>query len=210
MVLSDELAALRLAVAEAARASFADLKREHGREHFYVFALYTEPMLGYVGPSANTEEALARDGARGERWTPQAWSYHGEGRDHFERANALLRALEGSQGASEDAQDLVWRGTWSAFLEALETLDRERTFGTGAARDTILVSALWGDKDVVVFLEAAERLNPRAPFLEYLRDMLPALKSHVAESARYPAAREAHERAKILLARLERSLGDQS
>jgi hypothetical protein len=206
MALSEDLAALRLAVAEAARASYADLKRRHPNEHVYVFALYTEPMLGYLGPSANSEDGLASMGARGERWSPQAWSHHGEGREHFDRANALLQHLGGSQGGSDEATDHVWRGTWSAFLEALEALDREGVFGTGEARNEILVSIFWGDQDVVVFLEAAERLNPIAPFLRYAKDMLPALECRVDELARHPAAREVHERAKTLLARLERRL----
>ena len=206
--MSQDLAALREALADAARASFNDLKLRHPGEHFYVFVLYTEPLLGYVGPSANTDEALARNGTKGHRWTPQSWDYHGEGLPHFVRAQALLEAFEPRDGDSEDEQDRHWNVVWSAFVEALQVLDRQGVFASGEARDEILVNVMWGDQDVLIFLETAERLNPRDSFLAYARDMLPGLRSMTVEMGRYPAAQEPHRRATALLARLQAELGE--
>ncbi len=206
MASPNDIESLRVALVQAARACLADARKRHKGERLYSFVLFTEPLLGYVAPSLNTEESLARKGKEKLRWRPPDWEYHGEGREHFDTAQALLKRLRREGGISEEEQDRSREQRWSAFVGALKQLDEEGTFGTGEARDAILINIMWGDQDVPAFLESAEQLNPRVPFLAYARHVLPDLRANVAEMQRYPAAREATQRAATLLSRLEREL----
>jgi hypothetical protein len=173
-----KIGALRTAVSAAAREAFLALRRNHPHEHFYAFVLFTEPLCGYLIPSANSDEALADDELR---WSPPDWRYHGEGERLFVRAQKILDSLDVAGADDDSLVDEVL----DAFAGALADLDADNTFGTGSVRATLLINVMWGDQDVVAHLQTAKRLNPRAAFVRYARDERRTLKRMVAEMARH-------------------------
>ena len=180
------------------RAAFTEVRRAHTNERFYAYVLYSEPLLGYVVPSCNSEEGLEAAGGDELRWSPPDWRYHGEGESHFKRAQALLDKIHAS-GADESEQEGVREAVWAVFISALKRLDVQGFFGTGKERDRVLVNIMWGDQNVPIHIGSAEKLNPRASFLAYAEHELPALRSHVRE---FKQAKD-----EALLKRLETALG---
>jgi hypothetical protein len=185
-----DFAGLERALLSATRTSFAKLRDDHPDHHFYCMALYTAGELGYMFPTAMSEEGLTevvasyrqkpRYASRTEaqlrdqlRWSPADSPHHEEVGDEetFAPVNARLNKLA-----------LVLRGidtttSWDTFhafvarahdsvFNVLHRLDGEGCFGTGAAREQIFVSMMMGDQDRSV-LALGERLNPASTLERY-------------------------------------------
>ena len=183
-----DFAGLEDALADAARAAFADLRAEYPRHRFYCLSLYTAGGLDYVIPTAMSEEGLAevvadyRDKpgyaatnvkslAESLRWSPDDSPHHGEGDDHFDDATARMRELgqilRGIDVTDERARfDAIVARAHEAFFAALHRLDEEGCFGAGAARERVFVSMMMGDQDRSV-LALGQRLNPPATYERY-------------------------------------------
>src|SRR5215831_9961875 len=58
--MATDVAVLRAAIRDAARRAFAELRAAHPDEHFYYFTLVTTGDALRPGPSASSEEGLAR------------------------------------------------------------------------------------------------------------------------------------------------------
>lgn len=202
---------LRDVLLDAVRTSIARARREHGSEQLYAYILYTCPLLEYVVPSFNTEEALRRIAKNDQecerlRWSPQDWEYYLEGEELFARANDVLRALDQVQDVTEEA---ARERRWQVFLDALHALDSKGIFGTGKARESLLVNIMCGDQDIVAQIESARQLNPKTSYLEYAKHELPSLYSWEKEikGSRSMYRDKSLERVRRAITQVEQDLG---
>jgi hypothetical protein len=158
--------------------AIAELRRLIGGEQLYAFALCTthEDEYNYVLVSANTEEAwkrrvdeyVRRDPAvdlaklrRSVRWLPADWGY-----DDFARDVATLPVpSEESVGGYE--------GIYESFVGALQALDNEGVFGSGAARGHVTLNILCCDMGERFFERGLQRLNPPAVVDAYFAQWTP-------------------------------------
>ncbi|MDQ3296464.1 MAG: DUF4303 domain-containing protein [Myxococcota bacterium] len=137
-------------IAQAARAAFEQARREHPREDFYVYALFTETGDD-LQPSCHSEQALARRAkaldtdASELRWFAEEFEYHQLGEEHFE--------VLGTRPA---------KAGFASSIEALRALDRSGFFGKGKAREAVAVLILRSDQSNREVVELARKLNPRA------------------------------------------------
>lgn len=137
-------------IAAAARAAFEQARREHPREDFYVYALFSEDGDD-LQPSCHTEQALARRAkeldtdASELRWFAEEFEYHQLGEEHFE----VLGARPAKAG-------------FASSIEALRALDHSGFFGKGKAREAVAVLILRSDQSNRELVELARKLNPRA------------------------------------------------
>ncbi len=169
-----------------ARDAFALYREEHPKHHFYCMALYTAGDLGYIMPTAMSEEGLAEAVASYRkkpryakvpvaklseqlRWSPCDSPHHDE--IDFTTVGTHMTAL----AAALNAIDVITeRARFDAFVDrahetvfqVLSALDAEHCFGKGRARERIFVSMLMGDQDRSV-LTLGERLNPRTTYERY-------------------------------------------
>jgi len=149
-------------------------------------ALYTAGELGYVAPTAMSEEGLAEvvasyrkkpryasktdeELAASLRWSPGDSPHHDE--CDFEgvndRMNELALVLRGIDVTTDRPRfDALVARTHEVFYRVLHQLDQEGCFGTGPERDQIFISMMMGDQDRSV-LTLGERLNPQASFRRY-------------------------------------------
>lgn len=176
---------LRLAVKDAARVAFTDLKRRRASERFYAFALYTAGMGEYVYPSANTEEGLLRraggyarrsgdapsDHLAGLRWNAADWAYHLAGDEYFDGVDKLLAEAPDPYDLDDGACAAQVAGVFEACLSALAELDAEGVFGRGEEREGVVVNLLKGDQADQEMLEWARRLNPRPAHARLVQEL---------------------------------------
>src|SRR5436190_3824700 len=109
-------------IAAAARAAFEQARREHPRERFYVYALFSEDGDD-LQPTCHSEKALARQVKAQRtpeaelRWFAEEFEYHQLGEEHFD--------------------GLSLRGGPGPAVEALASLDRAGFFGEADARAAV-------------------------------------------------------------------------
>ena len=162
---------LRIALTDATRAVFEDLRAAHPADFFYGYALSVSPGSARVVASANTEEglrrtaerlaengygdvaALAGDGPGTVRWRTEDWEHRNAGRAYLDAASDL---------AARVAEEGDARAVTAAVVGALRDLDRESFFGWGPERDSVVTLVLTGDP--ADLLELARDVNPAAPF----------------------------------------------
>lgn len=162
-------------IVDAARNAFSAVRQAHAEERFYAFALYTEPDLGYLVPSCNSEEGLARKvgsfTADELRWNPCDWAYHLEGESFFAPVQPVLEGLPPIY--QQPDPDAAFDDRFNVFASALRRLDADEFFGAGREREHVVVNVLWGDQDLRFHLSTARQLNPPAAFRRYAADELP-------------------------------------
>ncbi len=148
--------------------------KEHIGEHFYGYVLYTSPLLGYVVPSFNTEESLARISTDKShhhylRWCPDEWEYYLENKNFFDPIDNIMRELdrETNYQCSE-----AHNRRWNVLMQVLLELDREGLFGIKEERNKLTVNIMWGDQDWIAHINSARQLNPSESYLRYIQDEL--------------------------------------
>lgn len=153
------------ALEAATGAAVKRLFREHAGEHFYYVALVTTgealaPVLSAWSTEALDQAAAEAQGpdARAElEWSYADSPYHAYGEDLFGEVRRLFIAF---------ARDCELR--IAAMVEAIERLDRNGAFGTGADRARLLVNVEVMPPDHTN-AERARRLNPPGVFERWAR-----------------------------------------
>ncbi|OBV38907.1 DUF4303 domain-containing protein [Janthinobacterium psychrotolerans] len=143
----------------ATRQAVAALRAAHPDQHFNAYALYSDDSAMTISLLANSGEALA--GAEDEDemlWNPPEWQFD-EGGAYFDSAYRLL--LQAHRDLPFDVDFEVLRASaFEAGIAALELLDREGLFGTGAEREETVLLFEVSDSDAID--GAVERLNTPA------------------------------------------------
>ncbi|MEG2031214.1 MAG: DUF4303 domain-containing protein [Janthinobacterium sp.] len=150
---------LQTLLQDGARKAFGAVRAAYPRRQLNAFALLTDEGAMSIAPMVNCREALAvSDYADEMQWNPAEWAFD-EGGAYFDSAYRLL--LQAHRDLPFDVDFASFRsGMFEACVAALEQLDRERLFGTGAQRDdTVLLFDVSGGEPVP---GALARLNPPA------------------------------------------------
>ncbi len=161
---------------EAARAAFAGSLRKHRNEQFYVFALYTTGLFGWIYPACNTEEGLwrvAKEYQRRERgsglerqalelrWSPEDWAYQDEGKKHFAGVNRMLRGMGQRLCELPDREFIrTIKKLTDCALNALRQIDNEGVFGDSMVRDNYVLNLMMDDQDNDSIVATAKKINP--------------------------------------------------
>lgn len=167
-------------LADATRTWFTALRKAHGKEHFYFFALYTTEDGTYVTPTATTEEALAATVAKyRDRDSKRARADEELVRDlRFCAPDSPYHAIDDDAFGTFVARSRrAGAELHQACFDALRILDDEGLFGRGAARAKLIVNVVYGDMSDERWLAHAEGLNPKkaiAAALPFLRLHLPS------------------------------------
>ena len=142
-------------VVEGARRAFEAVRAAHADERIDAYALYSDSGAMTIVCAADSTEARGGVGHE-RRWYCQEWPYIDEGGEHLEVAYRRILTLHG--GPHEPPEGFEGR-VFEACMRALERLDREGFFGTGAARARTLVTfeSRPGDDPAPVI----RRLNPK-------------------------------------------------
>jgi hypothetical protein len=165
------------AITRATRSAVGGLFSTHAGERFYYCALITS---GFGAPPelcAWSYEALAecvaKAGPEAEeylKWSYADSPYYGFGSEHFAEVRAVfarrpsMRELEGKAFLAE------YEVRISAMEEALQRLEAEGLFGTGAQREGLVVNAEVMPPDYTNTARA-RRLNPAAALVVWLREI---------------------------------------
>lgn len=168
---------LRAAIRDAARAAWTRLRQEHP-ESYYYFGLWTTPLAHRPAPTALSVEGLARTvddyRARGMsvtedelRWAENDSPFDLFGDEEFAGVEAQFDAF----GNPYERPREVNAALFDAISGALVDLDAEGFFGTGEARDRVVVNVtLPGHDRPADLLESARGLNPPGALLRYEAD----------------------------------------
>lgn len=161
------------------------LRAAHGGAHFYSFGVYTAELADYLGLTASTEEGLSSvaeqylASRRGDlrsmraslRWSPCDSPLH-------EHALTLLPESDGLRTEGPDPYDDTHEAeaatalVFEVAVETLQHLDRERLFGSGADRASLVLGIWKGDQSDEERIEYVRLLNPPSVverFVEELR-----------------------------------------
>ena len=146
---------------EATRAAWAELRASRPNDHVYGFALYTTDCADYIVPTAYSHEGLAEVAAKyaaagGDlatvtkdlRFSPCDSPLHLLGESHFTSIEPVLARRSRRPERSIEA-----------CFEALSRLDAEGLFGSGPARERLVLNVLQGDQSERSIVENARRLN---------------------------------------------------
>ena len=155
---------LREELREGVRKAFTAVRDAHAGENVNAFALVSDGSAMTIDVAANSEEALSRNDEDDDyRWNPDEWPYS-EGGEFLDIAYRLLLTQHQdlpSEIPFEDFQE----GVFEAGVRALEELDQEGFFGSGPARDTVIL--LFHVTDADPLEDAARRLNTPAQYQRY-------------------------------------------
>jgi hypothetical protein len=177
---------------DTSRKAFTSIQQQHVGENFYAFALFHEPLWGYIFPTSNSEEGLIRkaqeyqldkyhlgyskrsieDLSKTLRWNPGDWAYHVPNEDDFAPVNNWLTQY-----------DIYWRykddeARWDQMnaemivmcRNVLKTLDNEGLFGTDATRMKITLNIMMGDQDNS-WIEHVRLLNPEVVYRRWVSEV---------------------------------------
>jgi len=158
-------------IAAAARTCFHNLRSSRPDEHFYAYALYTDSDAMTIVPSANSLEGLqetlramnATDDKPWITWGVEEWKYCAWNTDGF---NEICRKLRSdpvrSDGTADSNFDSFFFRVCSDMVAALKLLDEEGFFGSGEAREQVVLFASINDDDRSDQFEdeSARLLNP--------------------------------------------------
>jgi hypothetical protein len=150
---------------------FTQMRVSAPKDHFYFFALFTTADGSYVAGTGASEEGLLAVATR----------YAARRKSEVEvEARKLRFSAPDSPFHDFDSallQVIAAPGLHEACFDALRVLDDEGFFGTGAARDSVIVNVVYGDMSDERWLAHARRLNDEASIarvLPYLRLKLPS------------------------------------
>ena len=134
----------------AAGKAFKALQEEHMEEQFYYFAMLNDGnWRPYI--SAWSREALecfyeeneVEDGEKGwYRWSGVESPYMAYGWDEYfaEYEDFLFETEQKHCEADDDTADAMWKTLLNSMEEAMRRLDQKGIFGTGAARDQVVIA----------------------------------------------------------------------
>ena len=178
----DEIARIRSAIREAARAAWTALRDERPTEDFYYFGLWTTALAHRPVPTACSLQGLQRAVAEvrlqglplGEadlRWSVNDSPYDQFGDELFAGIEPLFDAV----GDAYDRPHAVNQALLEAMIGGLADLDAEGFFGTGLERESIVLNVtLPAHERPVDALESARRLNPPRALVRYAADLVSA------------------------------------
>lgn len=168
---------VRAAIRDAARTAWTALRREHP-ESFYYFGLWTTPVAHRPAPTAISSEGQARVAAdyraRGMpvsadelRWAENDSPFDLFGDEGFSEVERLFDAF----GNPYDRPRAVNEALFETITGALADLDAEGFFGTGAARDAVVLNVtVPGHDEADDLLGSARALNPASALARYEAD----------------------------------------
>lgn len=169
---------VRLAIREAARSAWNDLRTLHPGESFYYFGLATTAQSHRPAPTAASYDGLAGTvaGYRRQgvellpdelRWSELESPFALFGDVHFGEVGRLFDSF----GPPFERSAAVNGRLREAMIAALAELDAEGVFGVGAQRDAVVVNVtVPGGCDTALELATARRLNPPAALDRYEDD----------------------------------------
>lgn len=175
MTLQDE-------IREASRRAFSALRQACPCDDFYYYALVTTEDALRPGPSASSTQGLEsvlknyRDrGIACEpadlRWSEADSPYDLFGDEHFAEVERLFLASGEHRNLPQDEYEAEIARRFAAMEGALRELDAEGFFGTGAARERVLINVVApGDECEAAIIERAARLNPPACLVQLRQD----------------------------------------
>jgi hypothetical protein len=177
---------------EASRAAFTAVQQIHAGESFYAFGLFHDPLWADIIPASNSEEGLIRRAeeyrldkynlgyaqksieqlTRELRWSTGDWTYLDVQNGFFNPVNDWLREKEVYWMYKDDD---AFRGQLntnmiSSCQTVLKTLDAAGLFGTGAAREQVVLNILMGDQDPSWYTYA-RILNPPAVYDRWVSEV---------------------------------------
>ena len=175
----DDFARIRSAIADAARETWTRLRDEHPADHFYYFGLWTTPVAHRPAPTACSAQGLriAVETARADglpasvdqlRWMVNASPYDLFGDPAFARLEPLFEA----RGDPYDRPRPLNEALLGAMEGALFDLDAEGFFGSGTAREAVVVNVTMpAHERPEDALASARRLNPARALTRYAADL---------------------------------------
>ena len=170
------------AVKADARAAWDALKKSHPGERVYAFCIYTTACADFLAPTACGEGGLREaatyyvkkkiypvfeDAVEGLRWSIADSPHHDRLLRFEKNAKKVLSRRPRPHMLEGAAETREIRARFAAAAAALKELDREGTFGRGAAREKIILLLASGDGEEDSFLAWARRLNPAKVFRAY-------------------------------------------
>ena len=171
---------LRMAVREAARDAWTDLRSAHPGDTFYYYGLWTTQHAHSPVPTASSFEGLKRSLAEHRenglelnpadlRWSENDSPYDLYGDEHFLGVERLFEEF----GNPFDRERDVRNALLETVIGALADLDDDRFFGSGAERESVVINVTFpGRNTPASVLGVARRLNPPAALERYERDWL--------------------------------------
>ena len=155
---------LKNEIREGARQAFTSVRQAHPGKNVNAFALMTDDSAMTVGPVANSEEAWRESGGEEDfLWNPSEWSYT-EGGEFLDIAYRLILPYHQDVPTEVEFEEFQ-AGVFEAGIRALEELDGEGFFGTGTARENVVLLFDVTDSDVPD--DMAQRLNTPAMYARY-------------------------------------------
>lgn len=163
---------LRRMIEDAARDAFVEMRQVRPDDHFYCFALFTDPTVSEIMPTAQSEEGLARwtlqahesghTDARPDmfRWNGTETEFYGTGSEHFEGVNKLLRSGPSLLEMDDDEAEAYTGVLLDTVVRALDRVQRAGFFGTEEQRARITLLVLMDEASDAFLLDVAEQLNP--------------------------------------------------
>src|SRR4051812_25190597 len=175
----DDFAAIRSAIADAAREAWTQLRAEHPTDDFYYFGLWTTPVAHRPAPTACSDEGLriaaesSRRGATPAELSELRWAVNASPYDLFgDLAFARLEPLFEACGDPYDRPRPVNEALLRAMEGALADLDAEGFFGSGEERQRIVLNVTMpAHERPADALESARRLNPAGALTQYEADL---------------------------------------
>lgn len=169
----------------ASRKAFRFVRESHPDETFYAFGLYYYQPSKFIFPTCNSEEAHLRYGnlAVGERenqslrwfyerWETSEWAYYALGKKYFYPVGKWIDQNLRGRIRPRD-QYLMWANMdhklLSTCLKVLKTLDEEKFFGEGIAREQIVLTLTLGSDIQDPYVDEGEYIRLLNPMSAYLR-----------------------------------------
>jgi hypothetical protein len=163
-------------VKQGAAQAFKAFSADHPGEQIYAFAVYSDGGAMTICPAANSEEAYSEKSRGADpsdlvyyRWNTGDWAYEFEHVEAFDGASAMLddlRQAMGEEAYFNDAHEDVFK----TMVAALEELNMENVFSTGAARERITVFFTISDGGEEWEAYSVPRCNPPAVAERFLRE----------------------------------------
>lgn len=148
----------------ASREAFNFVRMAHPGEQINAYAVVMDDSVMTIGPAANSVEKLdAAENNPDVLWNSAEWS-HGEGGECFDIAYRMLLTQRQGPWPKLPSPDFK-SGVVEAAIRALESLDREKFFGTGPDREHSVVLVQLADSEYLD--DAIRRLNPPAAYARF-------------------------------------------
>lgn len=163
-------------VKQGAAHAFDAISADHPGEQIYAFAVYSDDCAMTICPAANSEEAYSEKSRGADpsylvyyRWNTGDWAYEFEHVEMLDGAYAMLQDLRQAMG-EEAYYKGVRNDVFRTMVAALEELNMENVFGTGAARERITVFFTISDGGEEWEAYSVPRCNPPAVAERFLRE----------------------------------------